>query len=84
MSLLDTMEPTTAFTLWGYDLRGADVLEMTANIAENGANADLNGYPLWDHPEWLDGEWWRDGAQYEPASWHALPYHPGSVWNRNP
>ena len=80
MSVLDDLDPTAAFSIWGYDLRGPDVLEVSARIAEEGGNADLNGRPLWDHPEWLEG-WFRDGVPWVPALHHALPYAPGQPWN---
>jgi len=67
-----------AIALWGYDLRGRDVLEVTARIAEGGD--DLNGPPLWDHPEWLDG-WYRDGEPWTPPFHRALPYAPDGPWN---
>ena len=62
-----------AIAIWGYDVRGSDVLEPSARIAEEGGNADLNGPPLWDHPEWLEG-WYRDGETYTPPFQRALPY----------
>jgi hypothetical protein len=77
--LLDDLDPSIAFVLWGYDLRG-DVLEVGASIAEGfGDTIDMNSTPLWDHPEWLEG-WFRDGQPYTPPLHHALPYVPGSPW----
>lgn len=75
----DWPDVRTAFTVWGYDLRGPDVLEVAARIAEEGGNADLNGKPLWDHPEWLQG-WYRDGEPWVPPLHRALPYAPDSPW----
>jgi hypothetical protein len=79
--LLDDLEPTVAFVLWGYDLRGRDVLETAAFVAEG--NSDMNGRPLWDHPEWLDG-WLLNGTPYKPPLHRALPYAPGSPWSEEP
>ncbi len=79
-NILDDISPTVAFAIWGYDLRGSDVLEVSAMIAEQGGDADLNGPPLWDHPEWLTG-WYRDDKPYTPPLRRALPYAPGSAWN---
>ena len=70
-----------AIMIWGYDLRGPGILEVAARVAEEGGNADLNGPPLWDHPEWLEG-WVRNGVQWTPPLHHALPYVPGSPWSQ--
>jgi hypothetical protein len=72
--------PELAFAIWGYDLRGPGVLEISARIAEEGCDADLNGRPLWDHPEWLEG-WQLDGKPYTPPLYRSLPYAPGSPWS---
>ena len=76
------IDPALAFALWGYDLRGDGILETAARIAEAGGGmADLNGPPLWDHPEWLHG-WTRDGEAYMPPLHRALPYLSGVRWRR--
>ena len=68
--------------IWGCELWGPGTLEVSARIAEEGGNADLNGRPLWDHPEWLVG-WYQDGEPYTPPLHRALPYV-GGGWELYP
>jgi len=69
-SVLDTLEPTMAFALWGYDLRGSWVLEFAAYISEG--NDGYGGE--WDRPEWRRGELWHEGKMVPiPYTW-ALPW----------
>jgi hypothetical protein len=83
-SVLDDLEPTVAFAIWGYDLRGSWVLEFAALIAEG---HDSHGTE-WDRPEWRRGELWHGEEQLPiPFAW-ALPWVSDippsrSMWRRS-
>lgn len=70
MTILDELDPVTAFALWGYDIGGPWVLEFAVLIAEG----HDSGAGEWDRPEWRRGELWHGEERVPiPYTW-ALPW----------